>query len=98
MVGEQVQEMQQAGWISTTPIDVAFPAWLGTWFATFPNVEGVTAEAAAAVVVLGSYFLAGELRFRRPRRRGEAPAVIASAPESDVERDKRRYHPSPNRA
>ena len=66
MVGEQAQEMQQAGWISTTPIGVAFPAWLGTWFATFPNVEGVTAEIAAAVLVLGSYFLAGELRVRRP--------------------------------
>ena len=82
MVGEQVQEMQQAGWISTTPINVAFPAWLGTWFATFPNVEGVTAELAAAVLVLGSYFLAGELRFRRPRRRGElAQSTEMSAPE-----------------
>jgi high-affinity iron transporter len=75
MVGEQVQEMQQAGWIGTTPLDVAFPAWLGTWFATFPNVQGVVAQAAAAVFVLGSYLVAGELRSRRPRRRGDVPAV-----------------------
>ena len=76
MVGEQVQEMQQAGWFGTTPLGVAFPAWLGTWFATFPDVEGVTAQGAAAVFVLGSYFLAGELRVRRPLRRGEVPATV----------------------
>jgi high-affinity iron transporter len=75
MVGEQVQEMQQAGWIGTTPVGADFPAWLGTWFATFPNVQGLVAQAAAALFVLGSYFVAGELRARRPARRGEAPAV-----------------------
>ncbi len=74
MVGEQVQEMQQAGWIGTTPIDAAFPAWLGTWFAVFPNVQGVVAQAAAATFVLGSYFLAGELKVRRPKRRAEGTA------------------------
>ena len=68
MVGEQVQEMQQAGWLGTTPVNAQFPAWLGTWFATFPNVQGLVAQSAAAVFVLGSYFLAGELRVRRPRR------------------------------
>ena len=76
MVGEQVQEMQQAGWFGATPLGVAFPGWLGTWFATFPNVEGVAAQGAAAVFVLGSYFLAGELRVRRPQRRGETPATM----------------------
>jgi len=76
MVGEQVQEMQQAGWFGATPLGVAFPAWLGTWFATFPNVEGVAAQGAAAAFVLGSYFLAGELRVRRPVRRGELPATV----------------------
>jgi high-affinity iron transporter len=78
MVGEQVQEMQQAGWIGTTPIDAAFPAWLGTWFAVFPNVEGVAAQAFAAAFVLGSYFLAGELRVRRPRRRSRLQARAAA--------------------
>jgi high-affinity iron transporter len=74
VVGEQVQEMQQAGWIGTTPIDAALPAWLGTWFAVFPNIEGVAAQGVAAAFVLGSYFLAGELRVRRPRRRGQLQA------------------------
>jgi high-affinity iron transporter len=80
MVGEQVQEMQQAGWFGATPIGVAFPGWLGTWFATFPNVEGVAAQAASAVFVLGSYFVAGELRVRRPKRRGETPAMVLDSP------------------
>ena len=69
MVGEQVQEMQQAGWISTTPLGVGFPHWVGTWFATFPNVEGLVAQACTAVVVLGSYVVASELQVRRPQRR-----------------------------
>ena len=80
MVGEQVQEMQQAGWFGATPIGVAFPHWLGTWFATFPNVEGVIAQVAAASFVLGSYFLAGELRVRRPQRQGVTPAVVLTRP------------------
>ena len=69
MVGEQVQEMQQAGWISTTQLGVGFPHWVGTWFATFPNVEGLVAQACTAVVVLGSYVVASELQVRRPQRR-----------------------------
>jgi high-affinity iron transporter len=80
MVGEQVQEMQQAGWFGATPLGVAFPGWLGTWFATFPNVEGVVAQAAAGVFVLGSYLVAGELRVRRPRRQGAAAAVLLTQP------------------
>jgi high-affinity iron transporter len=69
MVGEQVQEMQQAGWLSTTTIGTGFPHWLGTWFATFANVEGLVAQCCTALVVLGSYFLASEVQMRRPQRR-----------------------------
>jgi high-affinity iron transporter len=75
MVGEQVQEMQQAGWISTTSVGVGFPHWLGTWFATFANVEGLVAQAVAGVLVLGSYLLASELQVRRPQRRERHAAV-----------------------
>jgi high-affinity iron transporter len=68
MVGENIQEMQLAGWIPTTSIGVDFPGFVGLWFATFPTVEGLTAQAAAAGLVIGSYFLAE--RVRRPSRRG----------------------------
>ncbi len=80
MVGESVQELQQAGWIGTTSLHVAIPGWMGLWFSIFPNVQTVVAQAAAAALVLGSYFLAEELKVRRPRRRGAQPAVRATAP------------------
>ncbi|HET8977735.1 MAG TPA: FTR1 family protein [Solirubrobacteraceae bacterium] len=74
MVGESVQELQQAGWIGTTPIGVSVPGWLGLWFSIFPNVQTIAAQVVAAVLVIGSYFLAEEVKVRRPRRRG-APAT-----------------------
>ena len=43
MVGEQVQEMQLAGWIPTTEVGLPLPGWMGIWFAAFPNVEGLVA-------------------------------------------------------
>jgi high-affinity iron transporter len=58
MVGEQVQEMQQANWCSTTPVAFSIPGWMGTWFALFPSVEGLAAQAIAAFLVVGSYFAA----------------------------------------
>jgi high-affinity iron transporter len=61
MVGEQAQEMQLAHWISTTPIKglvKVIPDWMGLWFSIFPTVETLTAQALAALVVVGSYFLA----------------------------------------
>jgi len=74
MVGEQVQEMQQAGWIATTPLGFGLPRWMGTWFAIFPTAQGLIAQAGAIGVVLGSYFWAEETRVRRPRRHGQRPA------------------------
>ncbi len=55
MVGESVQEMQQAGWLTLTPIGINIPVWLGVWFAVFPNYEGFIAQGIAALLVLGSY-------------------------------------------
>ncbi|MCL6527716.1 MAG: FTR1 family protein [Thermaceae bacterium] len=67
MVGESVQECQQAGWLATTPLPLGLPAWLGTWFAVFPNLQGLLAQALAGALVIGSYFAAGRLqRSRRP--------------------------------
>src|SRR6201994_2440208 len=84
MVGESVQELQQAGWIGTTPVGIAVPGWMGLWFSVFPNVQTIVAQVGAAVLVVGSYFLAEELKVRRPRRRGDQPAVRASEPPAAV--------------
>ncbi len=80
MVGESVQELQQAGWIGITPVHVAIPAWMGLWFSVFPNVQTIVAQVVAAALVIGSYFVAEELRVRRPRRRGGQAGVRAAAP------------------
>ena len=67
MVGEQVQEMQLAGWIPTTEVGVPLPGWLGIWFAAFPNVEGLAAQGISALFVVGSYIVVE--RKKHPRRR-----------------------------
>jgi high-affinity iron transporter len=68
MVGESAQELQLAGWLPTTTIPVAIPGWVGLWFAVFPTVESLLAQALAALLVIGSYFWADWVRVRRPRR------------------------------
>ena len=66
MVGEEVNEMQLAGWIPATTIGwLHIPAWVGTWFAIFPNVQTFVAQGAALAVVLGSYMAAEHSRSRR---------------------------------
>jgi high-affinity iron transporter len=81
MVGEEVNEMQLAGWIGTTPIPgVSAPGWAGTWFSVFANVQTIVAQLLALLVVLGSYLGAQYVRVWRPRRRGEKVARRAEAP------------------
>ena len=62
MVGEQAQEMQLAGWIPTTTLPSLariIPGWLGLWFSVFPTLGTLGAQGLAALLVVGSYFLAG---------------------------------------
>jgi high-affinity iron transporter len=81
MVGEEVNEMQLAGWIGTTNISwMHLPGWLGTWFSIFANVETFVAQFAAVGLVVGSYMLAQYVRVWRPRRRGLEGARVASQP------------------
>jgi high-affinity iron transporter len=61
MVGEQAQEMQLARWLPTTTMPGLariIPSWAQLWLAVFPTVETMVAQAAAVVIVLGSYILA----------------------------------------
>ncbi len=81
MVGEEINEMQLAGWIASTRIPgLHFPGWAGTWFSLFANVQTIVAQALALLLVLGSYVAAEYARVWRPRRRGQRSAEIASAP------------------
>ena len=76
-VGEEVNEMQLAGWISTTTIGwLQIPGWMGTWFSLFNNWETFVGQFIALVIVLGSYLAAEYLRVWRPRRRGQRAARL----------------------
>ncbi|HWE59368.1 MAG TPA: FTR1 family protein [Solirubrobacteraceae bacterium] len=77
MVGEEVNEMQLAGWIGTTSIG-HWPGWLGQWFSLFPNVQTIVAQFGALVLVLGSYVTAEYMRVWRPRRKGMKAATFAT--------------------
>jgi high-affinity iron transporter len=59
MVGKTVHIMQAVGWMPMTPISGVYPpAWMGQWFGLFATWQGIVLQAAAAVFVIGSYFLA----------------------------------------
>jgi high-affinity iron transporter len=75
MVGEEVNEMQLAGWIGTTTVG-NWPAWMGEWFSLFGNVQTIVAQVLALGIVVGSYFTAEYLRVWRPRRRGLQAATF----------------------
>jgi high-affinity iron transporter len=81
MVGEEINELQLAGWMSTTalPLGIQFPDWMGTWFSLFANWETLVAIALSAAFVIGSYYFANYVKVRRPRARGERPAVRPEA-------------------
>jgi high-affinity iron transporter len=82
MVGESVQEMQQANWIGTTAVNLPIPDWMGTWFAVFPNIQGLIAQGIAALAVLGSYFYAENMRVWRPRK--EAGKLMAAKAQQEA--------------
>ena len=59
MVGNTVHTMQAVGWLSITPIgSISLPYWMGLWLGIFPTWETISGQSAAAVFVIGSYFLA----------------------------------------
>jgi high-affinity iron transporter len=77
-VGEEVSEMQLAGWIGTSTIaGLHIPGWMGTWFSLFGNWQTFAGQAIALALVLGSYVGAQYLRVWRPRARGQRAATRA---------------------
>lgn len=90
MVGQTARTMQGTGWLPITPLQFDPPYWASLWFGIYPTWETVGAQVAAMAFVIGSYFLAQEVRVKRPQRKArrrragtEAPAAAppAAAPE-----------------
>jgi high-affinity iron transporter len=86
MVGQTARTMQGTGWIPITPIDVDPPYWLGLWFGVYPTWETIGAQVAAMLFVIGSYFLAQEVRVRRPRRRSASAPLTSGGPRQGAAR------------
>jgi high-affinity iron transporter len=88
MVGTTVQTLQKVGWVGVTPIEkLELPYWAGLWLGVFPTWQGVLAQAAALVFVVGSYFGAEALRKRRREARFSSVATSVLAPDELVSMD-----------
>ncbi len=81
MVGQTARTMQGTGWLPITSLDSELPYWLGLWFGVYPTWETIGAQLGSALFVIGSFFLAKELKVRRPQRR--ARVARPAAPISD---------------
>jgi high-affinity iron transporter len=77
MVGQTARTMQGVGWLPISPIGGEPPYWLGVWFGVYPTWETIGAQVLAAVFVIGSYFVAQEVRVKRPGRRAQRRAAAA---------------------
>jgi high-affinity iron transporter len=86
MVGTTIQTLQKVGWIGVTPIEgLELPYWAGLWLGIFPTWQGVLAQGAALVFVLGSYFAAEQVRKRRRARLIPVTPTVASEPDVSYE-------------
>ncbi len=73
MVGETVQEMQQAHWLATTKLlHFDLPDWMNVWFSLYNSLESLTAQCLTVVFVIGSYLVAEYVRIRLPRKQALA--------------------------
>jgi high-affinity iron transporter len=80
MIGGTVLSFQNLGWLPSHPTPFTLPEWMGAWFEMYSTWETLGAQLLAALLVVGSYFLAEELKVKRPLRRGLEPATRAEAP------------------
>jgi high-affinity iron transporter len=81
MIGGTALSFQDLGWIPRHPTPFTLPQWMGAWFEMYSTWETLAAQLFAAVFVIGSYYVAQEVKVNRPRRQGAQPlAERASAP------------------
>lgn len=78
MVGNTVHVLQVVGWLPIHTISqLSLPYWTGLWFGFYPTWEGILLQIAAAVFVIGSYYLA---EWHKKQRHAPALATSRSVP------------------
>jgi high-affinity iron transporter len=80
MTGGTALTFQDLGWLPSTPLPFGVPAWLGAWFEIYGTYQTIAAQLLAALLVVGSYVAAEQMKVRRPARAGRAPARRLDAP------------------
>jgi high-affinity iron transporter len=83
MVGQTARTMQGTGWLPITPAPFDVPYWAGLWFGVFPTWETLIAQVGAFAFVIGSYFLAQEVKVKRPQRKVAARPDAEPAPDRE---------------
>jgi high-affinity iron transporter len=77
MIGGTALSFQDLGWLPRHETPFTVPTWMGSWFEMYSTWETLGIQFLAALFVIGSYWLAKEVKVRRPQRRGAQPAVRA---------------------
>jgi high-affinity iron transporter len=85
MIGGTALSFQDLGWLPRHETPFTLPQWMGSWFEMYSTWETLAVQFVAALFVVGSYWLAKEVRVKRPQRRGVEPAVRAEAPPERAE-------------
>ena len=80
MIGGTALTFQDLGWLPRHATPFTLPEWMGSWFEMYSTWETLAVQFLAAIFVVGSYWLAKEVKVRRPQRRGLEPAVRSEAP------------------
>jgi high-affinity iron transporter len=80
MIGGTALSFQDLGWLPRHPTPFTVPEWMGAWFEMYSTWETLGAQVLAALLVVGSYVAAEQMKVRRPQRRGQQAAVRSTAP------------------
>ena len=87
MIGGTALSFQDLGWLPRHPTPFTLPTWMGSWFEMYSTWETLGVQFVAALFVLGSYWLAKELKVNRPQRHGIQAAVHPEAPPTAAPRE-----------
>jgi high-affinity iron transporter len=82
MIGGTALSFQDLGWLPSHETPFTLPEWMGSWFEMYSTWETLAVQLLAGLFVIGSYWLAKELKVNRPQRRGAQPAIRPDAPPS----------------